>query len=323
MTERNFTFLDTRGLLAVSGADAGAFLQNLISNDMGRVSPDRTVYGTLLTPQGKFLHDFFVAAHPARDGVYLLDTEAGRLDDLERRLGMYRLRAAVTLERAASDWAVFAAFGDGAAPALGLEPETGATAARADGVAFVDPRLAALGVRAVGAASATARSLEESGFARTGSGAYDELRLSLGVPDGSRDILVGKSFPLECNLDALNAIDYDKGCYVGQELTARTRYRATIRKRLFPVTADKTLPGIGTKITLDGKEVGEMRSSAGGGGLALLRIESLKSARERGLPLMAGGAGIVAHVPAWMELDGAVGAGPARRPPPAQGGRTT
>lgn len=319
MTERNFTVLEARGLLAVSGADAGAFLQNLISNDMGRVSPDRTIYGTLLTPQGKFLHDFFVAAHPARDGAYLLDTEAGRLDDLERRLGMYRLRADVALERAPPDWAVFAAFGDGAAPALGLGPEAGATAARADGVAFVDPRLAALGVRAAGAASATARSLEASGFARTGSGAYDELRLSLGVPDGSRDILVEKSFPLECNLDDLNAIDYDKGCYVGQELTARTHHRATIRKRLFPVTADRTLPGIGAKITLDGKEVGEMRSSAGRGGLALLRIESLKSARERGLPLMAGGAGIAVHAPAWMKLDGADGAGP----PTARDGKTT
>ena len=319
MAERTFTCLDARGLLVVSGADAGAFLQNLISNDVERVTPARTVYGTLLTPQGKFLHDFFVAAHPARDGAYLLDTEAGRLDDLERRLGMYRLRADVALERAAPDWAVFAAFGDGAAPALGLGPEAGATAARTGGVAFVDPRLAALGVRAVGAATATTRSLAESGFARTGSGAYDELRLSLGVPDGSRDILVEKSFPLECNLDGLNAIDYDKGCYVGQELTARTHHRATIRKRLFPVTADEALPGIGTKITLDGREVGEMRSSAGGGGLALLRIESLKSAWERGLPLMAGDTGVVAHVPAWMEFDGAAGAGP----PTARGGRTT
>ncbi len=311
MAERTFTVLETRGLLAVSGADAGAFLQNLISNDVDRVGPDRTVYGTLLTPQGKFLHDFFVAAHPARDGAYLLDTEGERVGDLERRLGMYRLRADVALEREAPDWAVFAAFGDGAAAALGLGPGAGAAARRAGGAVFADPRLAALGARAVGPAAAVARALEEAGFARAGSGAYDRLRLSHGVPDGSRDILVEKSFPLECNLDELNAIDYDKGCYVGQELTARTRHRARIRKRLFPVGAERALPGAGTAVTLDGRNVGEMRSSAGRGGLALLRIEALTSARERGVPLMAGDVEIAPGVPAWMRLDDAGGAGPA------------
>lgn len=310
MTERNFTVLEMRGLLVVSGADAGAFLQNLISNDIDRVSPNRTIYGTLLTPQGKFLHDFFVAAHPAGDGAYLLDAEAGRIDDLERRFGMYRLRADVVLERATPDWAVSAAFGHEAAPALGLEPEAGTAAPRAGGVTFVDPRLAALGARAIGPASTITRLLEESGFVRTGSGVYDELRLSHGIPDGSRDILVERSFPLECNLDDLNAIDYEKGCYVGQELTARTHYRAKIRKRLFPIRSERALPATGTAITLNDKNVGEMRSSAGRRGLALLRIESLKSAREQGLSLTAGETEITPDVPAWMVLDDTADAEP-------------
>ena len=275
------------------------------------MSPNRAIYGTLLTPQGKFLHDFFVAAHPAGNGAYLLDAEAGRIDDLERRFGMYRLRADVVLERATPGLGRYPRLSvTRAAPTLGLEPEAGTAAPRAGGVTFVDPRLAALGARAIGPASTITRLLEESGFVRTGSGVYDELRLSHGIPDGSRDILVERSFPLECNLDDLNAIDYEKGCYVGQELTARTHYRAKIRKRLFPIRSERALPATGTAITLNDKNVGEMRSSAGRRGLALLRIESLKSAREQGLSLTAGETEITPDVPAWMVLDDTADAEP-------------
>ena len=305
MAERNFIVLERRSVLVVAGADAGAFLQNLISNDVDRVEERRAIYATLLTPQGKFLHDFVVSAHPQAADGYLIETEAGRADDLEKRLTMYRLRADVTMTRADPDWAVFAGFGDGTAQALGLEPDAGSAAATAGGVICVDPRLAALGIRAVGPAPDMRQRLETAGFSETDQSAYEHLRLSLGVPDGSRDILVEKSFPLECNLDDLNAIDYEKGCYVGQELTARTHHRAKIRKRLFPVKSQGPVPEAGTPITFNGKEVGEMRSGDGQQGLALLRIESLRSAEAGGPALMVDGMEIVPDIPAWLKIDDA------------------
>lgn len=303
MAESNFIILETRDLLMVSGTDAGVFLQNLISNDVNRVDAGRIIYATLLTPQGKFLHDFFVAAHPQASAAYIIETEASRTDDLEKRLSMYRLRSDVTLEPAPQGWAVFAAFGGDAAQNLNLEPTEGMATNVVGGVAFIDPRLAALGVRTIGPTKEMTQHLEEAGFTRTETSMYERLRLSLGVPDGSRDILVDKSFPLECNLDDLNAIDYQKGCYVGQELTARTHHRAKIRKRLIPVRLDGPLPDAGTTVTLEGRDIGEMRSGVGQRGLALLRIESLKSAAQSGQPLMAGVTEIVPDVPAWLKLD--------------------
>ena len=305
MAEQNFIVLDGRSVLVVSGADAGAFLQNLISNDVDRVNARRAIYATLLTPQGKFLHDFMVSAHPLAADAYLIETESGRVDDLEKRLTMYRLRADVTMARADPDWAVFVGFGDDAAQALDLDPEAGSAAATAGGVVCVDPRLAALGVRAVGPASEMRHLMERAGFTETDRSAYEQLRLSLGVPDGSRDILVEKSFPLECNLDDLNAIDYEKGCYVGQELTARTHHRAKIRKRLFPVKSKGPVPAPGTPVTVNGKEVGEMRSGDGQQGLALLRIESLRSAEADGSSLMVDDTEVVPDIPAWLKIDDA------------------
>jgi len=305
MAERKFIVLERRSVLVVAGADAGAFLQNLISNDVDRVEVRRAIYATLLTPQGKFLHDFVVSTHPQAADGYLIETEAGRVDDLEKRLTMYRLRADVTMTRADPVWAVFAGFGDGTAQALGLESDAGSAAATAGGVICVDPRLVALGIRAVGPAPDMRQRLEAAGFSETDQSAYEHLRLSLGVPDGSRDILVEKSYPLECNLDDLNAIDYEKGCYVGQELTARTHHRAKIRKRLFPVKSQGPVPEAGTPITFNGKEVGEMRSGDGQQGLALLRIESLRSAEAGGPPLMVDGMEIVPDIPAWLKIDDA------------------
>ena len=311
MAERKFIVLERQSVLAVSGADAGAFLQNLISNDIDRVGARRSIYATLLTPQGKYLHDFVVSAHPRTAGAYLIETEGGRIDDLDKRLTMYRLRADVTMARADPDWTVFAGFGDGAAQALDLEPEAGSAAAMAGGVICVDPRLSALGIRAVGPAADMRQLLEGAGFSESDGSAYEHLRLSLGVPDGSRDILVEKSFPLECNLDDLNAVDYEKGCYVGQELTARTHHRAKIRKRLFPVRSQGPVPEAGTPVTLNGKEVGEMRSGDGQQGLALLRIESLRSAAADGLSLMVEGTEIVPDIPAWLKIDEAPDSDPA------------
>ena len=125
---------------------------------------------------------------------------------------------------------------------------------------------------------------------------YEALRLSLGVPDGSRDLKVEKALLLENGFDELHGVDFDKGCYMGQELTARTKYRALVRKRLFPVQVEGALPAPGTVIERAGKDVGEIRSGAGNRALAMLRLEALEG------PLTAGGAKIVPQKPDWMKL---------------------
>jgi hypothetical protein len=140
MAERSFVELGERGLLVVAGEDRRAFLQGLISNDIEKAAPERAIHAALLTAQGKYLHDFFIAAV---GDTLLLDGEAVRLADLQRRLSLYKLRARVTLAPAPGDLAVFAAFGDGAPAALALPDEAGAARPYAGGVAFVDPRLAA------------------------------------------------------------------------------------------------------------------------------------------------------------------------------------
>ena len=269
-----YSLLDNRGILSVAGDDRVAFLQGLTSNDVGKATAERALFSAFLTPQGKYLHDFMIAE---AGGTLLLDCEAARRDDLLRRLKLYRLRAKVTLEDATTSWAVAAAFGDGAAAAFGLDEEPGRASPYAGGLAYVDPRLAALGVRLLLPRESAAAALGASGLVQAGAEDYDRHRLALGVPDGSRDIAVEKATLLESNFDELHAIAWDKGCYMGQELTARTKYRGLLKRRLVPVAVDGPLPAPGTEITLDGRAVGEMRSGRDGHGIALLRLDALEN----------------------------------------------
>jgi hypothetical protein len=294
MADASFALLDDRGVLAVSGPDRRAFLQGLVSNDVDKVGPDQARYAALLTAQGKYLHDFIMVEAGA---TILLDAEARRLADLKRRLSIYRLRAKVALEER-PDLAVAAVFGDGAVAALGLDSEPGTARAFAGGVALVDPRLAALGARCVLPRERARSMLVEAGLTETGAAAYDDLRLGLGVPDGSRDLVLEKSVLLEAGFDELNGVDWNKGCYIGQELTARTKYRGLIKRRLVPVAIDGPTPEPGTIVTAGGRDVGEMRSSRAGCGLALLRIDALLGSGR----LMAGDAAIIPSAPGWMRF---------------------
>jgi folate-binding protein YgfZ len=291
MSESRFAVLDARGILAVAGPDRAAFLQGLVSNDTARVSGERALYAALLTAQGKYLHDFIMAE--VGDAIWL-DCEAARLADLKRRLWMYRLRAKVTLDER-PDLAVAAVFGG--AP-LGLPDEPGSARPFGDGVVLVDPRLAASGARVILPRERIRPELTEAGAKETDFAEYDRLRLSLGIPDGSRDLVLDKSILLEAGFDELNGVDWDKGCYIGQELTARTKYRGLIKKRLFPVRIDGPSPEPGAIVTQDGHEAGEMRSSCDGLGLALLRLEAI----AKGGKLEAGETSLVPMQPDWMHL---------------------
>ncbi|MEJ0067890.1 MAG: folate-binding protein [Pseudomonadota bacterium] len=274
----------------------GPFLQGLISNDVTKVTPERAIYATLLTAQGRFLHDFFIAE---RDGELLLEVEQTRREDLRKRLSLYKLRSKVTIEPL--DALAVAAFWPGEAlPQLGLPHETGTVIPLAGGVAFVDPRLAALGARAILPRDRVEAAL--AGFARGKLADYDRHRRHLGVPDGGHDLVVEKSILLENGIDELNGVDWQKGCYIGQELTARTKYRALIKKRLLPVAIEGALPEPGTPVMLGEREAGEMRSAADGIGLALLRLELLDAAALEGETLRAGDARLTVQRPDWMKF---------------------
>jgi folate-binding protein YgfZ len=295
MADQAYAVLEGRGLLAIEGPDAKTYLQGLVSNDVNKLAPDRALYAAFLTPQGKYLHDFFLFQ---LGDALVLDAEAPRLADLKRRLGLYKLRSKVTLNERTNDFAVIALFGDGALTALGLPAMPGAAAPLAGGLAFTDPRLAAVGARAVLPKNDAVAALEAKGFRAAGADAYDRLRLRLGLPDGSRDLEIERSILLENGFDELNGVDWDKGCYMGQELTARTKYRGVIRKRLMPVEIEGPLPPVGTPILWQDKEVGEMRSGRDGIGLAMIRLEHLEAAGA-GAPFTAGEAKVKPLKPDW------------------------
>ena len=294
MPDASFSLLDNRGVFAVSGADRRGFLQGLVSNDVDKVCPEQARYAALLTAQGKYLYDFMMIEFG--EAIWL-DAEAGRLSDLEGRLSIYRLRSKAALDER-PDLAVAAVFGKGALAAMGFSEDPGVARPFASGVAFVDPRLAALGVRCILPRADIRCVLEGTGLLEDGFPAYDRLRLQLGVPDGSRDLVPEKSILLESGFDELNGVDWQKGCYIGQELTARTKYRGLIKKRLMPVEIDGPAPAPGTIVTADGREVGEMRSSRNEFGLALLRLEPI----VEGKPLKAGNTTLVPSPTSWMRL---------------------
>lgn len=284
-----------RGVLALTGADRVDFLQGLISNDVRLLAPERVLWAALLTAQGKYLHDFFLYS---RGETILIEGEGARIADLKKRLALYKLRAKVALADVSADWAVWVGWGEGALAALGLT-ERGQATPLGDGIVAVDPRLAALGVRLIAPVATGCAGLAAQGFVAGDGQDYQALRLTLGVPEGSRDLVPEKSILLENGFDELGGVAWDKGCYIGQELTARTKYRALIKKRLMPVRIDGDLPASGTPILgADGHEAGELRGGAGGLALALIRLEAL----AKGGTLSAGDAAIVPLPPAWLAL---------------------
>ncbi|MBO6559312.1 MAG: folate-binding protein YgfZ [Nisaea sp.] len=290
--------LVSRAVLSVSGPDARKFLQGLVSNDVEKVAPERAIHAAFLTAQGKYLFDFFIAEVA---GVLLLDCEADRLADFQKRLRLYKLRSKVEIADASDRYAVLAVTGEDAADTLGLEGEAGAAKEIEGGAVFVDPRHAGLGARVIVEKGRRDAFLAGAGLSEGTSEAYDRTRIRLGVPDGTRDMQVEKTVLLEAGFDELNGVDWQKGCYMGQELTARTKYRGLVKRRLMPVKIlDGEMPAPGTPILRDEREVGEIRSGSGDMALAMLRLNALEDLEHA--VLSAGGSTVLPVKPDWARF---------------------
>ncbi len=256
--------LTDRAVLRVSGAEARDFLQGLVTNDVAALAPGRPLWAGLLSAQGKPLFDMILhdGSHDGGEGSILVDTAAAWAEALARRLTMYKLRRAVTIA-AEPGLHVFSAWEQ---PVADLP---------------ADPQLAALGSRWI------------ADIAPTDAGVADYIRhrLALGVPD-SGDLLVDRMLWLEANAAELNGVSFTKGCYVGQENTARMHHRDKVRRRLLPVTIVGE-PEDGAVIA-GGAPAGELRRHANGRGIAYLKVEAAA------LPLTAGGAVLTVDWPAWL-----------------------
>jgi tRNA-modifying protein YgfZ len=278
--------LDDRGVIKVYGPDAGGFLDGLLTCDIDRVTAEEARFGALLTPQGKILFDFIVyrIADEAGD-AFFLDCRKVFAEDLAKRLGFYKLRAKVSVENLSESLAVIAGWN--------AEPP----AAEA-GLVSADPRRPELGWRAVVAASDVAE------FAGEPAAAYHAHRIAAGVPEGGVDFLFGQTFPHEALMDQIAGVDFDKGCYVGQEVVSRMQHRGTARTRIVPVRyAGEFPPEVGAEVTGGARVIGHCGSSANGRGLVMARLDRAADAMEAGETLRAGGVEFTFLAPDWLGFD--------------------
>ena len=245
-----YTLLNERKIIRISGEERFKFLQGLITNDVNKLNSDEAIYACMLTPQGKYFADLFLKND---DDRILMDVPSLRLEEVLKKLNMYKLRSLISFKECAEYKVV--SFNN----------------VKIDGkLVFIDPRSDKLGLRGF---------IHEDEFKQitqdleNDQNGYDLLRINNFIADGEKDLVSGQSFPLEYGLDQLNAIDYKKGCYVGQELVARTHYTGVIRKQIVQVTSADKLPNHGALIYAGEQKIGMICSSVGNKGLALVRIE--------------------------------------------------
>jgi folate-binding protein YgfZ len=272
-------FLPDRGVVKVSGADARDFLNGLVTTDATLLRPGLGRFGALLTPQGKITVDFLITEAPSgHGGGFLIDCPRALAQGLADKLGFYKLRAKVAVENLSDSLGVLAAWdGDPA-----VKPD----------LAFADPRHAALGWRILVPAELTQKVADLIGADLVDSAAYDAHRIASGIPRGGLDFMYGDAFPHETNMDRLHGVDFDKGCFVGQEVVSRMQHRGTARTRTVRVVLEGPSPEPGMAIVAGDRPVGTMGSTGGGNGLALIRVDRAADALAAGLPLTAGGLAI-------------------------------
>ena len=280
--------LPDRGVVKVTGSEARKLLNGLVTSDLGKVAPARPAFAALLTPQGKIITDFIIVdgAGVAGDDFHL-DCPRPLAPALVERLKFYKLRAKVAIEDISDAVAVLAFWNVGAVAV----PATH----------YPDPRLPALGTRCI-SSSPPAQAAAACGAELVDAAAYEAHRIALGVPAGGLDFIYGDAFPHEADMDQLAGVDFDKGCFVGQEVVSRMEHRGSARTRVVPVALVGAAPPPGAAITADGKTVGVMGSSTGSRGLAALRLDRVAEALASGLRLRAQETEVRLVKPAWARF---------------------
>jgi folate-binding protein YgfZ len=272
-------FLPDRGIVKVSGEAARDFLNGLVTTDVGLIQPGLGRFGALLTPQGKITADFLITEAPAgHGGGFLIDCPRALAQGLADKLGFYKLRAKVVVENLSDSLGVLAAWDGEPAP----KPD----------LTFADPRGEKLGWRILIPAELAPKAASLIGADLVDSTVYEAHRIACGAPRGGVDFMYGDAFPHETNMDRLHGVDFDKGCYVGQEVVSRMQHRGTARTRTVRLILEDSPPEAGVPVTAGDKPLGTMGSSAGGMGLALIRIDRAADALDAGTPLIAGGIAI-------------------------------
>lgn len=267
--------LPDRGVVKVAGDDARGFLNGLLTDDIGRVTPDNASFAALLTPQGKIIVDMIVAEAPAKDGGgFFLDVPKALAKSCVDRLNFYKLRARAIVEDLSEALGVMAVWEGEAATEYGL--------------CYRDPRLPALGHRVMLPTHLAAEAAADLGATLMLASAFEAHRIALGIPRGGLDFVYGDAFPHETDMDQLHGVDFHKGCFVGQEVVSRMEHRGTVRSRIVPVTYDGFAPDAGTAVTAAEKPVGTFGSSADGRALAMLRLDRAENALAARRPLVAG-----------------------------------
>jgi folate-binding protein YgfZ len=276
----------------VAGEDARNFLNGLLTADVATVTPERAAFAALLTPQGKIMVDMIVAEAPAGDGGgFFLDCPRALAKTLVDRLSFYKLRAKVIVEDLSEVLGVMASWDGGGETEYGL--------------CYADPRLAALGVRCMLPPHLGPEAAADLGATPAEASDYEAHRVTLGAPRGGLDFNYNDAFPHEADMDQLNGIDFEKGCYVGQEVVSRVEHRGTARKRVVPVAFADFAAETGVAVKAGDIDIGVMGSSVRGSGrgLAMLRLDRVAEALATGKTLMSGGMTLSVVKPDWARFD--------------------
>src|SRR5580700_10376168 len=258
-------FLPDRGVVKVFGEDARNFLNGLVTTDVTQLGPGLGRFAALLTPQGKIIVDFLITEAPSgHGGGFLFDCPRALAQGLTDKLGFYKLRAKVAVENLSDSFGLLAAWdGD-----FAIKPD----------LSFADPRNATLGWRILIPEELAQKVADLIGADLVDSSVYEAHRIATGVPRGGLDFIYGDAFPHETNMDRLAGVDFDKGCYIGQEVVSRMQHRGTARTRTVRLLLDGPAPEVGSAITAGDKPVGTMGSAADGHALALIRIDRASEA---------------------------------------------
>ncbi|MER9893959.1 folate-binding protein YgfZ [Mesorhizobium sp. M0119] len=272
-----FASLRDRALVSVSGPDAEHFLQNILTTDLDALGSSEAKPGALLTPQGKILFDFLISR--AGENAFRLECRAETADDFMRRLTLYKLRAKVQIAKLDQ-------------PVVTVLWESDSTASQFESAPFADARFVDAIVKRFYDGTAEGGDLA----------AWQAFRIAHGIAESGEDYQLGDAFPHDVLLDEIGGVGFKKGCYVGQEVVSRMQHRGTARRRVLIVSAERSLPASGAELTVEGRPVGTLGSTAGTTGLAITRIDRVKAALDAGLPILADDVAVSLAIPSWAKF---------------------